>query len=73
MTRSATRGRPSNGRGPLDRLSRRPAPKDGLQPPAFGRPSPALLARADCGYARFLAQAAPDDHPGDHDDAASHR
>jgi hypothetical protein len=23
----------------------------GLQPPAFGRPSPALPARADCGYA----------------------
>ena len=43
--------------------------------PAFGRPSPALLARADRGYARFLAQAAPDDRTADHDqdDAARHR
>ncbi|MFI2645762.1 hypothetical protein [Streptomyces sp. NPDC018610] len=47
----------------------------GLQPPAFGRPSPALLARADRGYARFLVQAAPGDRPGDHDqdDAARQR
>ncbi|WP_405681838.1 hypothetical protein [Streptomyces sp. NBC_00057] len=46
----------------------------GLQPPAFGRPSPALLARADRGYARFLAVQAPDATPGDHDqdDAARH-
>ncbi|WLQ53867.1 hypothetical protein P8A21_40845 (plasmid) [Streptomyces poriferorum] len=46
----------------------------GLQPPDFGRPSPALLARADRGYARFLApttSAAPDD--GDQDDAARQR
>ncbi|MGA5559554.1 hypothetical protein [Streptomyces lavendulocolor] len=35
----------------------------GLQPPAFGRPSPALLARADRGYARFLGQ-----HDQDQDD-----
>ncbi|MCZ1011837.1 hypothetical protein [Streptomyces lydicus] len=34
----------------------------GLQHPAFGRPSPALIARAHRGYARFLAQATPDDH-----------
>lgn len=39
----------------------------GLQPPAFGRPSPALLARADRVYARFLAVQAPDASPGDHD------
>ena len=26
----------------------------GNQPPSFGRPSPALLERADRGYARFL-------------------
>ncbi|MBD0420214.1 hypothetical protein H0H10_13745 [Streptomyces sp. TRM S81-3] len=46
----------------------RPADRGGgLQPPDFGRPSPALLARADRGYARFLAQAAPDDRTGDHD------
>ncbi|MFB6945612.1 MULTISPECIES: hypothetical protein [unclassified Streptomyces] len=49
----------------------------GLQPPDFGRPSPALLARADRGYARFLAhttQAAPDDHTGHHDhDGAARR
>ncbi|WP_405462951.1 hypothetical protein OG783_33305 [Streptomyces jietaisiensis] len=45
-----------------------PAPEGrGLQPPAFGRPSPALLARADRGYARFLAVQAPDADPGDHD------
>lgn len=37
---------------------------------------PALLARADRGYARFLAhttQAAPGDSPGDRDDAVRHR
>ncbi|MFD8277517.1 hypothetical protein [Streptomyces flaveolus] len=54
----------------------RPAPEGrGLQPPAFGRPSPALLARADRGYARFLAQATLDDRTGDHDqdDAARRR
>ncbi|WP_406500232.1 hypothetical protein OG936_37810 [Streptomyces sp. NBC_00846] len=48
----------------------------GLQPPAFGRPSPALIARADRGYARFLAVQAPDASTGDHDqddDAAGHR
>ncbi|MFE9399869.1 hypothetical protein [Streptomyces flavidovirens] len=28
----------------------------GLQPPACGVPSPALLARADRGFARFLGQ-----------------
>ncbi|MFJ8856413.1 hypothetical protein [Streptomyces sp. NPDC102437] len=34
-----------------------PAPEGrGLQSPAYGVPSPALLARADRGYARFLAQ-----------------
>ncbi|MET8029621.1 hypothetical protein [Streptomyces avermitilis] len=46
----------------------------GLQPPAFGRPSPALIARADRGYARFLAVQAPDASPGDHgqdDDAGA--
>ncbi|WP_406131595.1 hypothetical protein [Streptomyces sp. NBC_00989] len=38
----------------------------GLQPPAFGRPTPALIARADRGYARFLAPAAlSDGHQGD--------
>ncbi|MEU9116411.1 hypothetical protein AB0D04_32820 [Streptomyces sp. NPDC048483] len=47
----------------------------GLQPPTFGRPSPALLARADRGFARFLAHTtqARDDSTGDHDDAARHR
>lgn len=53
-----------------------PAPEGrSLQPHAFGQPSPALLARADRGYARFLAhttQPAPDDHTGDHD-TARHR
>ncbi|MFE4373984.1 hypothetical protein ACFRMN_38285 [Streptomyces sp. NPDC056835] len=51
-----------------------------LQRPDVGRPSPALLERADRGYARFLAnttQAAPDDstggHDHDHDDAAGYR
>lgn len=39
-----------------------PQPEDrGLQPPAFGRPSPALLARADRGYARFPAVHDQDD------------
>ncbi|WP_331720055.1 hypothetical protein [Streptomyces sp. NBC_00147] len=48
----------------------------GLQPPAFGQPSPALLARADRGYARFLAAPAPAADTGDHDqdeDAAGAR
>ncbi|WP_078607514.1 hypothetical protein [Streptomyces flavidovirens] len=43
-------------------------PEDhGLQPPAFGQPSPALLARADRGYARFLAIHGPAADTGDHD------
>ncbi|WP_405755664.1 hypothetical protein OG232_37780 [Streptomyces sp. NBC_01411] len=38
-----------------------PAPEGrGLQPPAYGVPSPALLARADRGFARFLAQKTED-------------
>jgi hypothetical protein len=48
----------------------------GLQRPDFGRPSPALIARADRGYARFLAVQAPDASTGDHDqddDAAGTR
>lgn len=48
----------------------------GLQPPAFGRPSPALIARADRGYARFLAVQAPAADTGDNDqndDAAGAR
>lgn len=48
----------------------------GLQRPDFGRPSPALIARADRGYARFLAVQAPDASAGDHDqddDAAGAR
>ncbi len=45
-----------------------------LQPLAFGRPSPGLIARGDHGYAPFLAQADPDDRTGDHDPgAARHR
>ncbi|MFF0484901.1 hypothetical protein [Streptomyces sp. NPDC004435] len=44
------------------------------EPPAFGRPSPALLARADRGYARFLAAQAPPADTRDHDqDAAGAR
>ncbi|TGZ12337.1 hypothetical protein DV517_74320 [Streptomyces sp. S816] len=39
----------------------------GFQPPVFGRPSPALIARADRGYARFLAVQAPAAATGDHD------
>jgi hypothetical protein len=53
-----------------------PEPEErGLQPPAFGRPFPELLARADRG-SRFLAHptpAAPDDNTGDHDDEARQR
>ncbi|MFE4800472.1 hypothetical protein ACFRFL_37040 [Streptomyces sp. NPDC056708] len=38
-----------------------PAPEGrSLQPPAYGVPSPALLARADRGFARFLAQRTED-------------
>ncbi|MFB7293371.1 hypothetical protein [Actinacidiphila glaucinigra] len=43
-----------------------PAPEGrGLQSPAYGVPSPALLARADRGFARFLGQ-----HGEDQDDRA---
>lgn len=47
----------------------------GLQRPDFGRPSPALLERADRGYARFLAHVtqAPDDNADGRDDTARHR
>ncbi|WP_030960633.1 hypothetical protein [Streptomyces sp. NRRL S-378] len=48
----------------------------GLRLSAFGQPSPALLARADRGYARFLAVQAPAADTGDHDqydDAAGAR
>ncbi|WP_331751606.1 hypothetical protein OG215_40640 (plasmid) [Streptomyces globisporus] len=47
----------------------------GLQRPDFGRPSPALLERADRGYSRFLAHTtpAPDDNADGHDDTARHR
>ncbi|MEW2308998.1 hypothetical protein AB0918_10230 [Streptomyces sp. NPDC006864] len=47
----------------------------GLQRPDFGRPSPALLERADRGYARFLAHTtqATDGHADDRDDTARHR
>ncbi|MFE4310459.1 hypothetical protein ACFRR6_30935 [Streptomyces sp. NPDC056891] len=42
-----------------------PAPEGrGLQPPAYGVPSPALLARADRGFARFLAQRPEDQGDG---------
>ncbi|MFE4335771.1 hypothetical protein ACFRQM_42250 [Streptomyces sp. NPDC056831] len=36
----------------------------GLQPPAYGVPSPALLARAGRGFARFLAQRTEDQDDG---------
>ncbi|MGW2683614.1 hypothetical protein ACWC6I_10730 [Streptomyces sp. NPDC001414] len=43
-----------------------PAPEGrGLQSPAYGVPSPALLARADRGFARFLGE-----HGEDQDDVA---
>ncbi|MBP0932641.1 hypothetical protein ACWCY1_28395 [Streptomyces goshikiensis] len=45
-----------------------PQPED--QPPAFGQPSPALIAGADRGYARFLAVQDPAVDTGDHDQDA---
>ncbi|NSL43468.1 hypothetical protein [Streptomyces sp. 8P21H-1] len=36
----------------------------GFRPPAYGVPSPALLARADRGFARFLGQQGEDQHDG---------
>ncbi|MEU7039045.1 hypothetical protein ABZ958_36050 [Streptomyces sp. NPDC046237] len=48
-----------------------PAPEGrGLQSPAYGVPSPALQARADRGFARFLAQRteAQDDGAGGGED-----
>ncbi|MFE7112480.1 hypothetical protein ACFU98_37510 [Streptomyces sp. NPDC057575] len=53
-----------------------PAPQGpGLQPPDYGRPSQALITRADRGYARFLAAQAPDASTvdQDQDDAAGRR
>ncbi|MEV0304697.1 hypothetical protein [Streptomyces prasinus] len=42
-------------RAPTDTTA--PAPERcGLQPPAYGVPSPARLARTDRGFARFLTQ-----------------
>ncbi|MGW1659099.1 hypothetical protein [Streptomyces atratus] len=42
-----------------------PAPEGhGLQSPVYGVPSPALLARADRGFARFLAQRTEDQDDG---------
>ncbi|MEH0415970.1 hypothetical protein [Streptomyces sp. B21-083] len=37
----------------------------GLKPPVYGVPSPALLARADRGFARFLGQHGEDQDDGD--------
>ncbi|MFE2937174.1 hypothetical protein [Streptomyces sp. NPDC059278] len=48
----------------------------GLQPPDYGRPSQALIARAARGYACFLAVQAPAADTGDHaqdDDVAGAR
>ncbi|WP_333732581.1 hypothetical protein [Streptomyces sp. IBSBF 3010] len=43
-----------------------PAPEGrGLQPPAYGVPSPALLARADRGFARFLGRHGEDQNDRD--------
>ncbi|MFD3665782.1 hypothetical protein ACFWVF_35120 [Streptomyces sp. NPDC058659] len=43
-----------------------PAPEGRvLQPPAYGVPSPALLARADRGFARFLGRHGEDQDDGD--------
>ncbi|MFE3866038.1 hypothetical protein ACFXPT_37320 [Streptomyces goshikiensis] len=36
----------------------------GLQPPAYGVPSQALVARADRGFARFLGRYAEDQASG---------
>ncbi|WP_299537326.1 hypothetical protein [uncultured Streptomyces sp.] len=47
-----------------------PEPEDHGPRPVFGRPSPALLARADRGYARFLDRTGDQD---DRDDQAAHR
>ncbi|MFE6977226.1 hypothetical protein [Streptomyces sp. NPDC057682] len=44
----------------------------GLQPPAFGQPSPALIARADRGYARFLATPAAAPGPVHEPEAGGH-
>jgi hypothetical protein len=42
-----------------------PAPEGrGLQSPVYGVPSPALLARADRGYARFLTERTEDQYDG---------
>lgn len=43
-----------------------PAPEGrGLQPPAYGVPSPVLRARADRGFARFLGRHGEDQDDGD--------
>lgn len=51
-----------------------PASSRGLTQPGYGFPSPALVARADRGFARFLARTAQaDTAPTDHEDAARNR
>ncbi|WP_103509019.1 hypothetical protein [Streptomyces sp. SM13] len=49
--------------------------RPGLQRPGFGQPSPALLERADRGYARFLALTtrAPGGNADGRDDTARQR
>ncbi|MER6126287.1 hypothetical protein ABT173_27430 [Streptomyces sp. NPDC001795] len=45
----------------------------GLQQPGYGVPSPALLARADRGFARFLTRATPTSDTGRATDDARQR
>jgi hypothetical protein len=46
----------------------------GLTQPGYGVPSPALMARADRGFARFLARTTQAGiAPTDHEDAARNR
>lgn len=50
-----------------------PAGSRGLAQPGYGVPSPALVARADRGFARFLARTTQAEAPTDREDAARNR
>ncbi|GGT84470.1 hypothetical protein [Streptomyces lateritius] len=51
-----------------------PAGSRGLHQPGYGVPSPALVARADRGFARFLARTTQTDTaPTDRHDATRNR
>jgi hypothetical protein len=49
------------------------ADSPGTHQPGYGAPSPAMMARADRGFARFLARTTQAEAPTKRDDSASNR